>query len=72
MDPQKKGGPKKYRCNWMGCPLTFAKPSLLRAHLDGVHLTIERLNADCRVPGGRWEEWLRVHDPEYSNTTGEL
>ncbi|KAI0821212.1 hypothetical protein BC629DRAFT_435076 [Irpex lacteus] len=69
MDPQKERGSKKYRCNWMGCPLTFAKPSLLRAHLDGVHLTTERLNADCRVPGGRWEEWLRVHDPEYSVVT---
>lgn len=72
MDPQKGKVFKKYRCNWIGCPLTFGKPSLLRAHLDGVHLTTERLNADCRVPGGRWEEWLRVHDPEYSVSTGEL
>ena len=61
-----------HRCNWMGCPRTFKDASTLRAHVTNVHFEPSTFAADCRVPGGKWEDWRRAHDADYTFETGQL
>ncbi|KAI0090894.1 hypothetical protein BDY19DRAFT_992293 [Irpex rosettiformis] len=60
----------EYRCNWIGCPETFKNPSLLRAHVIGVHFEPDTFAAECRVSGGRWKDWQSIHGTRNSPYTG--
>ncbi|KAI0344836.1 hypothetical protein BDW22DRAFT_1094909 [Trametopsis cervina] len=59
-------------CNWMGCPKGFTEPADLYAHLMATHFEKTIFDEQCRVEGGRWDDWRRVHDTEYSFVTDSL